>query len=88
VRQGTHIPHFSAAVEEALAAHELLAPLYGWVTEGFGALDLRGAKALLEVFDAWADHAFGAHRLVGSEGPELPLTGGAGVSGNISAVEG
>jgi len=29
-------------------ARELLAPVYGWFTEGFGTLDLREAKALLE----------------------------------------
>ena len=30
------------------AAHELLAPVYGWFTEGFATKDLREAKALLE----------------------------------------
>jgi predicted ATPase len=29
-------------------AHELLAPIYGWFTEGFDTADLREAKALLE----------------------------------------
>ncbi|HSX83166.1 MAG TPA: hypothetical protein VLQ80_31985, partial [Candidatus Saccharimonadia bacterium] len=29
-------------------AHALLAPVYGWFTEGFGTADLREAKALLE----------------------------------------
>ena len=29
-------------------AHDLLAPIYGWFTEGFGTPDLREAKALLE----------------------------------------
>jgi predicted ATPase len=29
-------------------AHQLLAPVYGWFTEGFGTLDLKEAKALLE----------------------------------------
>jgi hypothetical protein len=29
-------------------AHDLLAPIYGWFTEGFDMLDLKGAKALLE----------------------------------------
>jgi predicted ATPase len=28
-------------------AHDLLAPVYGWFTEGFDTLDLRRAKALL-----------------------------------------
>jgi len=29
-------------------ARELLAPVYGCFTEGFGTLDLKGAKALLD----------------------------------------
>ena len=37
------------------AAHELLAPLYGWFTEGFDTADLQEAKALLEEL-AGEDH--------------------------------
>ena len=33
-------------------ARELLAPVYGWFTEGFDTLDLKDAKALLEEFSA------------------------------------
>jgi predicted ATPase len=33
-------------------ARELLAPVYGWFTEGFDTLDLKEAKALLEEFAA------------------------------------
>jgi predicted ATPase len=29
-------------------AHELLAPIYGWFTEGFDTADLQEARALLE----------------------------------------
>jgi predicted ATPase len=29
-------------------AHELLAPVYGWFTEGFDTADLKCAKALLD----------------------------------------
>jgi predicted ATPase len=29
-------------------AHELLAPVYGWFTEGFDTADLKDAKALLD----------------------------------------
>ena len=29
-------------------AHELLAPVYGWFTEGFDTIDLKEAKALLD----------------------------------------
>ena len=33
---------------KAQQAHELLAPVYGWFTEGFDTRDLKEAKALLE----------------------------------------
>jgi len=33
-------------------ARELLAPVYGWFTEGFDTVDLREAKALLDVLAA------------------------------------
>ena len=33
-------------------AHELLAPVYGWFTEGFDTIDLKEAKALLDELDA------------------------------------
>jgi predicted ATPase len=32
-------------------AYDLLAPVYGWFTEGFGTPDLKDAKALLEALD-------------------------------------
>jgi DNA-binding winged helix-turn-helix (wHTH) protein/class 3 adenylate cyclase/tetratricopeptide (TPR) repeat protein len=34
------------------AAHELLAPVYGWFTEGFDTADIQEAKALLEELEA------------------------------------
>jgi predicted ATPase len=33
-------------------ARDLLAPAYGWFTEGFDTPDLKEAKALLETLDA------------------------------------
>jgi predicted ATPase len=33
-------------------AHDLLAPLYGWFTEGFDTADLQEAKALLDELGA------------------------------------
>ena len=33
---------------KVLQARELLAPVYGWFTEGFDTTDLKEAKALLE----------------------------------------
>jgi predicted ATPase len=29
-------------------AHDLLAPVYGWFTEGFGTQNLKSARALLD----------------------------------------
>jgi hypothetical protein len=37
---------------ERQQAHDLLAPVYGWFTEGFETLDLKEAKALLEQLKA------------------------------------
>jgi predicted ATPase len=37
-------PHSKKRVQ----ARELLAPIYGWFTEGFGTRDLKEAKALLD----------------------------------------
>ena len=36
-------------------ARDLLAPVYGWFTEGFGTKDLREAKALLDELEATRD---------------------------------
>jgi predicted ATPase len=36
------------AQDKQRAAHDLLAPIYGWFTEGFDTLDLKDAKALLD----------------------------------------
>jgi predicted ATPase len=33
-------------------AHDFLAPVYGWFTEGFDTLDLKEAKSLLEQLKA------------------------------------
>ena len=39
------------------AAHELLAPIYGWFTEGFDTADLQEAKALLDELAASGTNA-------------------------------
>ena len=36
-----------ARPRQVAASRELLAPVYGWFTEGFDTLDLKEAKALL-----------------------------------------
>ena len=38
--------------DKQVEAHELLAPVYGWFTEGFDTADLQEAKALLEELGA------------------------------------
>jgi len=40
-------------------ARELLAPVYGWFTEGFDTRDLKEAKALLDGSAAWTTSANG-----------------------------
>ena len=45
---GRHEPRSPvAAAGQAAEAYELLAPIYGWFTEGFDTADLQEAKALL-----------------------------------------
>ena len=50
--------HFSSAARlgrdqgKPQQARELLAPVYGWFTEGFDTLDLKEAKALLHSLEA------------------------------------
>ena len=39
-------------------ARDLLAPVYGWFTEGFDTLDLKEAKALLDELRAYAPNMF------------------------------
>ena len=57
VEQGAKLWELRAAVSFAqlrrdqgrhAEAHEMLAPVYGWFTEGFGTPDLKDAKALLD----------------------------------------
>jgi predicted ATPase len=38
--------------DKQVEAHALLAPVYGWFTEGFDTADLQEAKALLEELGA------------------------------------
>jgi predicted ATPase len=56
-RQGAKIAELRASISLArlravqgrrAEAHDLLAPVYGWFTEGFDTADLKNAKALLE----------------------------------------
>ena len=39
--------YVTKCVQTSAAAHELLAPIYNWFTEGFDTADLQDAKALL-----------------------------------------
>jgi hypothetical protein len=38
----------AAGMRKRTEGRELLAPIYGWFTEGFDTLDLKQAKALIE----------------------------------------
>jgi predicted ATPase len=44
-------------------ARDLLAPIYGWFTEGFDTAGLREAKALLDQLGAWPAHVRSRGRL-------------------------
>jgi hypothetical protein len=58
------------ATKASTPRRELLAPIYGWFTEGFDTLDIKEAKALLE---GLADAA------------ALPASGGLWVAGASAA---
>jgi hypothetical protein len=45
---GTSQPRLWHDEGKVRESHELLAPVYGWFTEGFDTRDLKEAKALLE----------------------------------------
>ena len=48
LRAATSLARLWCDQGKAAAARELLAPVYGWFTEGFDTADLKEAKALLE----------------------------------------
>jgi predicted ATPase len=48
LRAATSLAHFWLDQGKVQQARELLAPVYGWFTEGFDTRDLKDAKALLE----------------------------------------
>jgi predicted ATPase len=48
LRAATSMARLLCAQGRPRAAHEILAPVYGWFTQGFDTLDLREAELLLE----------------------------------------
>ncbi|MGH6919927.1 MAG: hypothetical protein ACREJ0_19745, partial [Geminicoccaceae bacterium] len=48
LRAATSLARLWAEQGRRREAHDLLAPVYGWFTEGFDAADLKSAKALLD----------------------------------------
>ena len=48
LRAATSLARLWAEQGERQTAHDLLAPVYGWFTEGFSIADLKDAKALLD----------------------------------------
>jgi class 3 adenylate cyclase/tetratricopeptide (TPR) repeat protein len=48
LRAATSLAHLWAEAGDRRKAHDLLAPLYGWFSEGFDTVDLERAKAVLD----------------------------------------
>ena len=48
LRAATSLARLWQAQDKRQEAHDLLAPVYGWFTEGFDSADLQEAKALVE----------------------------------------
>jgi predicted ATPase len=48
LRAATSLARLWAEQDKSAQAHDLLAPVYGWFTEGFDTADLKDAKAVLE----------------------------------------
>jgi class 3 adenylate cyclase/predicted ATPase len=48
LRAATSLARLRRDQDKRQQAHDLLAPIYGWFTEGFDTLDLKGAKTLLD----------------------------------------
>jgi predicted ATPase len=48
LRAATSLSHLWQHQGKRVTAYDLLAPVYGWFTEGFDTADLQEAKALLE----------------------------------------
>ena len=48
LRAATSLAHLWQSQGKRAEAYDLLAPIYGWFTEGFDTADLQEAKALLE----------------------------------------
>jgi predicted ATPase len=52
LRAATSLARLRGEQGRRAGARELLAPVYGWFTEGFDTADLNDARALLEALDA------------------------------------
>ena len=48
VRATTNLARLWQSQDKSQEAYDLLAPVYGWFTEGFDTADLQGARALLD----------------------------------------
>jgi predicted ATPase len=48
LRAATSLADFLREQGHTIVAHQALAPIYGWFTEGFGTPDLIDARALLD----------------------------------------
>jgi predicted ATPase len=52
LRAATSLARLWRDQDKRAEAHDLLAPVYGWFTEGFDTLDLKEAKALLKELES------------------------------------
>ncbi len=50
LRAATSLARLWRSEGKSAEAHDLLAPVYGWFTEGFDTADLKEGKALLDQF--------------------------------------
>jgi predicted ATPase len=53
LRAAVDLARLLSAQQRQAEGRALLAPVYGWFTEGFDTPDLQEAKTLLETLDAW-----------------------------------
>jgi predicted ATPase len=60
LRAATSLARLLAKLGQRRQARDVLAPVYGWFTEGFGTADLKDAKALLGELEKKGSHAEGA----------------------------
>ena len=73
LRTSTSLARLWQSLGKRQEAYELLAPVYGWFTEGFDTKDLQEAKSLLdELVERPADAVFSSITTTGQTSPVKP----------------